>query len=497
MPDGRAAPTPTTSTTRSAARPLEHLDDIVRNSAIYRRRHGALPMQRLARRVRRRRLGRADGDGVPGPRRRPAGADRARPPPLPRRRAARRPSRRVDPDRVAGWEPDPLLEPRPRSRPPPTGIDVVHVHFGYDHLSAGRAGRLAGRRRGAGDRRSCVTVHDLRNPHHADPARHDAHLRRCWPPPTPCSPSPTRAADECERRYGRRPEVVPHPPLVAGAPPRPRRDRAARGPAPAEEPAAQRRRPGRARRAPRPDAGAASGGRLRVLVDPRAWDAPRCSRCTRWPASARTRSSVDVRPYLPHDRLSSCWPRAHACVLPYRFGTHSGWLELGRDLGVHVVAPDCGHYAAQWPHVLTYGNNERTAWTRASLRAAVARRLPQPRRRAAGGRREREALRRPRSAPGTTRCTGSWSAGDRVRCIWSSGPDEHGVVRHGVPGRRGLRPPGAAVRRTWTSCATCPRATSCTCPSPTGCSAPRVEAAPAPRSSGSPRWWRPPAPRCR
>ena len=62
----------------------------------------------------------------------------------------------------------------------------------------------------------------------------------------------------------------------------------------------------------------------------------------------------------------------HACVLPYRFGTHSGWIELCRDLGVHVLAPDCGHYADQWSQVRTFGNNERAGLDGASLRAAVA-----------------------------------------------------------------------------------------------------------------------------
>ena len=44
-------------------------------------------------------------------------------------------------------------------------------------------------------------------------------------------------------------------------------------------------------------------------------------------------------------------------VLPYRFGTHSGWLEACRDLGTTVVAPDCGYYADQGP-VLTYRMDE-------------------------------------------------------------------------------------------------------------------------------------------
>lgn len=34
-------------------------------------------------------------------------------------------------------------------------------------------------------------------------------------------------------------------------------------------------------------------------------------------------------------------------ALPYRHGTHSGWLELCWDLGTSVLAPSVGHYAEQ------------------------------------------------------------------------------------------------------------------------------------------------------
>lgn len=34
-------------------------------------------------------------------------------------------------------------------------------------------------------------------------------------------------------------------------------------------------------------------------------------------------------------------------MLPYAFGTHSGWLEMCRDLGVPVAVPDLGCFADQ------------------------------------------------------------------------------------------------------------------------------------------------------
>ena len=38
------------------------------------------------------------------------------------------------------------------------------------------------------------------------------------------------------------------------------------------------------------------------------------------------------------------------CVLPYRFGTHSGWLEACVDVGTAVLVPDIGFFAEQHGH---------------------------------------------------------------------------------------------------------------------------------------------------
>ena len=56
-------------------------------------------------------------------------------------------------------------------------------------------------------------------------------------------------------------------------------------------------------------------------------------------------------------------------VLPYRFGTHSGWLEACRDLGTAVAAPNCGFYSDQGP-VFGYSHDE-SGLDAASLKAAV------------------------------------------------------------------------------------------------------------------------------
>ncbi len=66
---------------------------------------------------------------------------------------------------------------------------------------------------------------------------------------------------------------------------------------------------------------------------------------------------LEVHDYLPDDALWRHLGSLDASVLPYRFGTHSGWLEACRDLGTTVLAPTCGYFAEQGP-VLSYAADE-------------------------------------------------------------------------------------------------------------------------------------------
>ena len=69
---------------------------------------------------------------------------------------------------------------------------------------------------------------------------------------------------------------------------------------------------------------------------------------------------VDLRlhDFMSDDELFAHLASLDVSVLPYRFGTHSGWLEACRDVGTTVVAPTCGYYADQAP-VLTYVHDEQ------------------------------------------------------------------------------------------------------------------------------------------
>jgi hypothetical protein len=86
-------------------------------------------------------------------------------------------------------------------------------------------------------------------------------------------------------------------------------------------------------------------------------------------SEARGDLELQVHDFLPDDALWSYLESLDVSILPYRFGTHSGWLEACRDLGTAVVAPTCGFYAEQGP-VFSYVHDE-DEYDGASLRQAV------------------------------------------------------------------------------------------------------------------------------
>ena len=74
-------------------------------------------------------------------------------------------------------------------------------------------------------------------------------------------------------------------------------------------------------------------------------------------AAAAGLVDLRVHDFMPDAELFAYLASLDVAVLPYRFGTHSGWLEACRDLGTTVVAPSCGYYRDQGP-VVSYVNEE-------------------------------------------------------------------------------------------------------------------------------------------
>jgi hypothetical protein len=91
----------------------------------------------------------------------------------------------------------------------------------------------------------------------------------------------------------------------------------------------------------------------------------------RWLREAESAGVLElvVHDYFSDEELWQYLESLDLSVLPYRFGTHSGWLEACFDLGTTVLAPTCGYFAQQRP-CLTYVHDERGLDV-PSLQAAV------------------------------------------------------------------------------------------------------------------------------
>lgn len=71
-------------------------------------------------------------------------------------------------------------------------------------------------------------------------------------------------------------------------------------------------------------------------------------------AAARAEIDLRVHDCFSDEELWAYLESLDVSVLPYRFGTHSGWLEACHDLGTTVIAPTCG-YSASNDHACPIG----------------------------------------------------------------------------------------------------------------------------------------------
>ncbi len=233
-------------------------------------------------------------------------------------------------------------------------FDLAHVHFGFDARTPAQLQEWVDVLARAG-KPLVYTVHDLRNPHHEDRSAHDAHLDVLVPAADELVTLTPGAAAEVHRRWGRRPVVLPHPHVVEEptlSRPRPTHPgyvvgvhlkslRAGLDPLPVVDVLAKTL-------AELPDARL----RLDVHTDVMTPGFPRHDPETAW----RVRSLADaglvdlhVHDFFPDADLWDYLQGLDLSVLPYRFGTHSGWLEACYDLGTPVLVSDCGFYADQRP----------------------------------------------------------------------------------------------------------------------------------------------------
>jgi hypothetical protein len=260
-------------------------------------------------------------------------------------------------------------------------FDVFHIHFGFDAVDPADLRRVVAQLKAM--RKPLVyTVHDLRNPHHHDQTLHNDHLDVLIPSADELITLTPGAAHEIYARWGRVARVVAHPHVVPrrllGCSRQPRHRfviglhvkslRANMSPKPLVEQLLQ-------------SVVALDGAILRVDAHE---DVFARGSTHHDPALCRLlrqglkdgRLELHVHPCFTDDELWSYFMGLDISVLPYRFGTHSGWLEACYDLGTTVLAPSCGYYADQRP-CLVYrldGDRPDSASFDAALRWAFHRR---------------------------------------------------------------------------------------------------------------------------
>jgi glycosyltransferase involved in cell wall biosynthesis len=286
-----------------------------------------------------------------------------------------------DPDRPgrpagAVWWPPVMLRPEWAAT---ADFDVFHLHFGFHACTPEQLAALVGVLRER-DKPFVFTVHDLRNPHHESRELHDAQLDVLVPAADELITLTPGAAAEIARRWDRTATVLPHPHVVdlhtmgVALDCRARRHT---GPFRVGLHVKSLRRsmdPWRILPAlvetvrELPDAVLQVNAHRDVLDDD---GRRRDERLASYLRAAERRGDVElhVHDYLSEEDLWSYLGSLDVSVLPYRFGTHSGWLEACRDLSTTVVAPTCGYFAEQGP-VLTYTHDEST-YDDEALRRAI------------------------------------------------------------------------------------------------------------------------------
>lgn len=280
------------------------------------------------------------------------------------------------------WWPPAMLDPRWIERHHDE-FDVMHLQFGFDALAPSQLEEVV-HALAVHDKPLVHTVHDLRNPHHPTPDLHDEQLDVLLRAADVVVTLTPGAADEIRRRWGRDAVVLPHPHVVDLAEME-RRTRVREAPATRIDRAGGEFRVGlhvkslRACMDPMTvlpvlvdTVGRLPGGVLQVdghtdVLDPGgARFEPGLAGML---ADAPDHVDVRVHDYFSDDELVGHLAGLDLSVLAYRFGTHSGWLELCRDVGTPVAAPTCGHYADQAPvHSFTLTED---AFDARSLEAAV------------------------------------------------------------------------------------------------------------------------------
>jgi hypothetical protein len=278
-------------------------------------------------------------------------------------------------------------------------FDVFHVHFGFDAHEAHHLRDVVATLHRHG-KPLVYTVHDLRNPHHQTSTAHDAHLDVLVGSADALITLTPGAAEQIARRWGRHAVVIPHPHVVDLARmERPRRVGSAQFVVGVHAKSVRASMvPLPVIRALVPVVAELPGAELVVDVHCDVFDRAGARHDPGLRTFLETESGEGRLRLAVHDcyddvEFEEYLQSLDLSVLPYRFGTHSGWLEACYDLGTTVLAPDCGFYAEQ-RRCLTFSADD-VGIDEASLQCAVRHayeRRPHWRATVSERRREREEI---------------------------------------------------------------------------------------------------------
>jgi hypothetical protein len=256
-------------------------------------------------------------------------------------------------------------------------FDVFHVHFGFDAKTPAELRAVTGALERA-DVPLVVTVHDLRNPHHPEHGLHEQQLDVLLEHAAAVITLTPSAADRIAARWGRDVAVLPHPHVVGldemtiARPPHEGfvvglHAKSLR--ANMDVPAVATALAAVVRDLP--------GARLQIDIHDEVFTpgahaySPRTGAALLRLADANEAVELRRHAYFSDAELWDYFRSLDVSVLPYRFGTHSGWLEACFDVGTAVIAPTCGFYAEQ-QQCATYRHDE-DGLDAGSLAAAVER----------------------------------------------------------------------------------------------------------------------------
>jgi hypothetical protein len=252
-----------------------------------------------------------------------------------------------------GWWPPLMLEPGWVSANHDR-FDVFHVHFGFDAIGPDVLEEVV-RELEIHHKPLVYTVHDLRNPHHVQPDPHTAQQEVLITAADELITLTNGAAEAIRQRWGRNVHTLPHPHVLeADRIERRRRHderfvvgvhakslRANMDPLPVVDALV-------AVLSALPDAVLQINVHDEIFDPDNHWFAPKTGEAL-LAYECHDHVRVDVHPYFTDEQLWEYLASITVSVLPYRFGTHSGWLEACHDLGTAVIVPSCGFYAQQQP----------------------------------------------------------------------------------------------------------------------------------------------------